>query len=191
MISSKYRPRFNFEQINQMKTLYENGYGIGYIARQFKCYPNNVWHHVYRLDIPRQISRTEKKQYAKHSKLTEKEIIKIRNCGRGSPYVAKMYNISQSCALGILNGKMYRWIKSTTRKNESIVPIDFPKIKRKTDLKPGLRKGQPRSVPHGTLILLSKKYKVAPCTIRRWILKKKINKKEIETTVKQILNSKS
>jgi hypothetical protein len=181
--NSKFHSKITLSQRDKMRKLFEDGYSICFIARKFKCWPNTVWHHVYKLSTPRVISKKEEKLFTNNSKLTKKQIIEIRNSGLGSIYISRIYNISPTTALGILSGKTYRWVESKTSK-EFLVPLEIPKEIRITDLKRGAKKGQQRSVKSGTLVVLGKKYKVAPCTIRRRILKGKISKKEIESCLK-------
>lgn len=172
----KYKAKFNPLQIQEMRKLFEDGYGIGYIARKFDCWTNAVWHHVYDLSTPRIVTKKEKKLYTRNSILTVKDICKIRQSGLSGVSAADIgqsFNISETTALGIIKGKTYRWVKGSVSIGE-ITPIDIPKEKRKTDLKSGLRPGQKRSVKSGVLVKLGKKYGVEPCTIRRWVLKGKL-----------------
>jgi transposase-like protein len=177
MTNSKFRSKITIAQQEAMRELFKTGYGISYIARRFKCWPNTVWNHVYDLSPPRKISAKEKNQYTKNSSLTDKDVIQIRRLalqGMKSPQIKKLYNISQSAALGIVNGKSYRWVEGPTRKG-FLKPLVMNRVKRTTNLHPGAKPGSKQSVPSGSLKTLAKKYGVAPCTIRRWVLKGKIN----------------
>jgi hypothetical protein len=179
-VKSKYNPKFSALQVQDMRKLFEEGYGIGYIARKFNCYPNTVWHHVFDLSTPRIITKKEKELFTHNSKLSVKDVCKIRNLGLkgvSSADVGLSFGISETCALGIMKGKTYRWVEGPISKGE-ITPISIPKEIRKTDLKSGIKTGQKRSVKSGVLIRLGKKYGVAPCTIRRWIVKGKIKIKK-------------
>jgi len=180
MTGLKFRSKITPPQREIMRELFGKGYGIHYIARKFKCWPNAVWNHVYDLSTPRKITAEEKKHYTKNSKLKEADVIRIRQMavqGIGSLQIGNIYHISQSATLGIINGKTYRWIKSPTAKG-LLIPIELDHIKRKTDLRPGAKLGSKQSVPSGTLKKLAKKHHVASCTIRRWILKGKIRVKQ-------------
>jgi hypothetical protein len=172
----KYKAKFNPLQIQDMRKLFEEGYGIGYIARKYDCWTNAVWHHVYDLSTPRIVSKKEKNLFTKNSKLNINDIRKIRRLGLSGVSAADIgqsFNISETAALGIMKGKTYRWVEGAVSNGE-ITPIDIPKEKRKTDLKSGIKVGQKRSVKSGVLVKLGKKYGVKPCTIRRWVLKGKL-----------------
>jgi hypothetical protein len=153
MTNSKFRSKITIAQQEAMRELFKTGYGISYIARRFKCWPNTVWNHVYDLSPPRKISAKEKNQYTKNSSLTDKDVIQIRR---------------------LVNGKSYRWVEGPTRKG-FLKPLVMNRVKRTTNLHPGAKPGSKQSVPSGSLKTLAKKYGVAPCTIRRWVLKGKIN----------------
>ena len=141
---SKFKSKITPHQRETMRELFEKGYGIHFIARKFKCWPNTVWNHVYDLSTPRKISVEEKKHYTKNSKLKEADIVRIRQLavihGMGSLQIGSMYHISQSAILGIINGKTYRWVKSLTAKG-LLTPVELDRIKRKTDLRPGAKLG--------------------------------------------------
>jgi len=180
---SKFRSKITPSQRDQMRCLFKQGFGIYYIARNFKCWPNTVWNHVYDLSTPRKISLKEKKHFTKNSKLTDADVIRIRQMaeqGTGSQQIGNLYGISQSATLGIINGKTYRWVESPTQKG-FLKPVEMKRIKRKTDLRPGTKSGSKRSMPRGTLKKLAKKYSVASCTICRWIKKGKIQRPKTET----------
>lgn len=180
---SKYKSKFTPQQRVKIRKLYEDGYGICYLARQFECWPNAIWNMVYDLSIPRKASKKEKKLFLTNSKLTEKDIHDIRKLAKyGTTYIANKYGISQTAALGIVNGKTYRWIKGDTLKG-TLEPLEVTKIRRKTDKKPGSKPGVKKTVARGTLIELSKKHGVQPCTIRRWILKGKIKKPPLKNKI--------
>jgi hypothetical protein len=176
-MQSKFRRKFSLQQRMKIRQLYDDGYGMCYLARKFKCWPNAIWAMVYDLATPRKASKKEQAHFIRSSKVTIDDVIEIRRLakqGHGSPFFAKMYGISQTTALNIMNGKTYRWLKGYTKKG-FLNPIKISRIRRKTDLKPGAKPGIKKTVPRGMLIILSKKYKVAPCTICRWIHKGKIN----------------
>lgn len=177
MNKSKYARKITPQQREKMRELFKKGYGIHFIAREFKCWPNAVWNHVYDLSTPRKVSLKEKNHFTKNSKLTDLDILRIRNMatrGMVAKKIGEMFKISQSATIGIINGRTYRWVEGTTKKG-SLKPIKIDRIRRKTDLRPGTRPGSKRTVPSGTLIKLAKKHHVAPCTIRRWIVKGKIH----------------
>ncbi len=177
MNKSKYGRKITPQQREKMRELFQNGYGTYFIARKFKCWPNAVWNHVYDLSPPRKISPEEKEHYMKNSKLTDMDVVRIREMsarGYGSSDIARIFKISRSAAVGIVNGKTYRWVESETLKG-SLKPIEIERMRRKTDLRPGAKPGSKQSVPQGTLIKLAKKHHVATCTIRRWIVKGKIH----------------
>jgi hypothetical protein len=176
-MKSKYGRKITPEQREKMRELFRSGYGIGFIARKFKCWPNTVWNHVYDLSPPRKVSIKEKNHYTRNSTLTDMDIIRIREMsarGQGSMQIARTFEISQSAAIGIINGKTYRWVESKTQKG-FLKPIEIERIRRKTDLRPGAKLGSKQSVPSGTLKKLAIKHHVAPCTIRRWVVKGKIH----------------
>jgi hypothetical protein len=177
----KFKRKITPKQHEKMRALFKKGYSIYHIARVFRCWPNTVWTHVYDLSPSRKITPQERNLFTKFSKLSDTDVLKIRKLalnGYGSPQLAKMYGLSQSAVLGIINGKTYRWVQGPTKK-EKLNPIDMDRIKRKTDLRPGTKVGTKQSVPRGTLIDLAEKYQVAPCTIRRWFVRGKL--KKIET----------
>lgn len=174
----KYRKKYNISQIEEMRRLFCKGYAVSHIARKFDCWPNAVWNHVYSLDPPRKLTTENIKRIMRNSKLTVSQVKTIRKSNLGSNSIAEIYGISSSCALGILKGKTYRFVEGPCR-DGNLEPLDLPRSDRKTDLKRGAKKGQPRSVRSGTLVVLAKKYNVKPCTIRRRILAGKIGKSEI------------
>jgi hypothetical protein len=180
-MQSKFRRKFSWQQRAKIRQLFDDGYGICYLARKFKCWPNAIWTIVYDLAIPRKATKKEQEHFLKSSKVTIDDVIEIRKLakqGYGSPFFAKMYGISQTTALNIMNGKTYRWLKGYTKKG-FLNPIKIGRIRRKTDKKSGAKPGVKKTVPRGTLITLSKKYHVKPCTICRWISKGKIKVKRI------------
>jgi hypothetical protein len=175
-MKSKYGRKITPEQREKMRELFKNGFGIHFIARKFKCWPNAVWNHVYDLSPPRKVSIKEKIHFTRNSGLTDMDIVSIREMatrGYGSTHIARVFGISQSAAIGIINGKTYRWVESKTQKG-LLKPIEIERTRRKTDLRPGAKLGSKQSVPSGTLKKLAKKHHVATCTIRRWIVKGKI-----------------
>ena len=173
---SKFKSKFTPQQRAEIRKQYETGYGICFLARKYNCWPNAIWNIVYDLSKPIKASEKEKKLFLKNSKLTEKNVLEIRKLAKhGSPYIAKKFNISQTTALGIMNGKTYRWVKGETVKG-TLEPIEVARVRRKTDMKPGSKPGVKKTVARGALIKLAKKHGVKPCTIRRWILKGKIKK---------------
>jgi DNA invertase Pin-like site-specific DNA recombinase len=177
MNKSKYAKKITPHQRKKMRELFKNGYGIHFISRKFNCWPNTVWNHVYDLSTPRKISQKEKEHFTKNSKLKDDDILQIRRMakqGQSSTDIAKIFGISQSAIIGIVNGKTYRWVESETQKG-LLIPIQIERIRRKTDLRPGAKLGSKPSVKPGTLTKLAKKYKVAPSTIHRWLLKGKIH----------------
>ena len=151
------KAKFNEAQIQKMRDLFEMGFTVAYIARKFDCWPNAVWHHVFDLSVPRKLADKEIALYKKNSILTDKQVLDIRKLainGLGSDTLASLYNISKSSALSILKGKTYRWLESETSSGP-IFPIKIDKIKRKSDLKPGIKPGQKKQIKNGVLLQLA------------------------------------
>lgn len=182
MIYNGYNKRHTQNQINQMRQLVNDGYGIHYVARRFECCANSVFYHVYDLIPPKKISNKDQKRFLKNSNLTISKVKQIRklNLERNvsASQLAKRFDISQTAALGIINGRTFRWVAGKTKKGE-IVPVEYEYIS-KTDLKRGPKKGSTRRVKNGVLHKYAKKYGVKNCTICRWIKKGKLKLRENE-----------
>jgi DNA invertase Pin-like site-specific DNA recombinase len=182
---NRYVSKFNADQIKRMRYLYDQGYALRYIARKFNCNPHAVWHRVYDLSPPQKLSAKIKRHYLRNSKLTEVDVRKIRilavKQGINAVEIGKIYGISQSTALAIINGKTFRWINGETKKG-MIEVIEY-NYRPKTDLKCGPKPGSKSKVKQGVLIKYAKQYGVKPCTICRWMKKGKFKVKKSELVV--------
>ena len=164
-----------------MRSLYEQGYAVQYIARRFNCRSNAVWNRVFDLSAPRHLSPGERKRAAASKKFTAREVKAIRRRaiseGVSSAALAQEYGVSQACTLGIIRGKTYRWVAGWIRPSRNgplvkLVPGDYPEHPQKTDLKRGFKAGvSVRSVPHGTLVRLSKMTGLSKSTLSRMLRK--------------------
>lgn len=157
----------------KMRALYQEGYCVEDIARRFKCRTNAVVHHVYDLVVPCIT------MIRSNSKLTEKQVKDIRNLFIKKKWVAseiaEKFDISQSTVLNVVHGIFYRWVPGEVVGKDGVIHVIPEGHHTKTLLnKKGARKSGPnknteRLVHSGALIPIAKKYKVATCTISRWM----------------------
>lgn len=169
--------RFTKAQIRSMQSMYERGYAVQYIARKFRCYGNAVWNHVYNLSAPRVLSPGEMRQ--RKGKLTAKQVRGIRDLaikkGLSAEAIASMFEISTSCALGVIRGKTYRWVAGDIRPRMSeplvrLVPDSYPKHPAKSDLRRGFKAGvSKRLVAPGVLLKLSEMTGLSPSRLSRML----------------------
>ena len=177
----KQSPKFNQNQKDKMRNLFEKGYAVQYIARKFKCWPNAVWNNVFDLAPAKFLSNAKIDEIYKKSSLIPKDITNIRQLakkGMGSPTIAELYGIGQSTALSIIRGRTFRWVKGWTRPHGTtwiyLDPVEMPHFRVKTDKTYGPKSGTRHQVEPGILLKLSKKYGVSPSTICKWRKKGKL-----------------
>jgi len=183
MIDSKdkkvYKAKHSSEDVQRMRKMAEEGYAINYIARKFKCCPNAAYHRVYDVIPARVATPVQQKRYLKRSNLEIADVKRIRQLalqGMNAVEIGKIYGISQTTALSIVNGKTFRWVPGKTLKG-IIHPVNYePKIK--TDRRRGPKNGSKRSVKSGVLIKYAEKHGVGTSTICRRIKKGKIKIKK-------------
>ena len=182
IMKSKYHSKFSSMQIQQMRSLVDEGRAVLYVARKFNCRPNSVLHHVFDLITPRKVSKKMQQRYLKSSNLTISQVKEIRQLslkkGMSATELGKRYNISQTAALAIVNGKTFRWIPGQAKCGE-IVPIEY-NFRPKTDLIRGPKKGSKKRVKSGVLVKYAERHHVKPTTICRWVKMGKLKLKKNE-----------
>ena len=182
---NRYISKFSSKQVKEIRDLYFQGYALRYIARKFDCNANAIWHRVFDLNIPKMVTSKIKKHYLRNSKLTEKDVRTIRELAikrrMNAVQIGRMYGLSQTAALSIINGKTFRWIAGVTKKGKiELVEYNERPI---SDQKGGPKIGSKQKVKPGVLLKYSQKYNVMPCTICRWIKKGKLKVKKSELTI--------
>ncbi len=179
---NRYRRKFTSKQIEEMRGLVEDGYGIHFVARKLGCRANAVWHHVFDLIPPKKLTKKEQDRNLRGSNLTITKVKRIRELGVGEGFsakeIARKFNISSTSALSIIKGKTFRWIPGKTLSGV-IVPIEY-KYEPKTDLTRGPKKGSKKKVKTGVLEKYAKTHGVDTTTICRWIQKGKLKLKKSE-----------
>lgn len=175
--------RMKLSQKSKMRDLFEKGYAVSYIARKFECKPNAVWNTVYDLAECRKLSKEEEKYALRFSKVTKKQVLKIRRDahkhGCKSWEISETYGISQTGALCIIKGKTFRWLGGWVRPSaygpwKFLVPIPSKKEIRRTDLRRGPKKGSKPKVKSGTLLEIAKKRGISTSSVCRLIKSGKI-----------------
>jgi len=169
---SCYKSKFNKNQVLKMREMAEEGYAISYIARKFDCCANSIVHRVFDVITPRYIPKEKQKLYLKNSKLHITDVKRIRKLGvEGVDAVAigKIYGISQTTALAIINGKTFRWIPGNTLSGY-INPISYDPML-KTDKIRGPKKGSKKKVKNRVLLKYAEKYKISLSTVCRRVSK--------------------
>lgn len=176
-----YKSKFNKNQVLKMREMAEKGFALSYIARKFSCCTNAVVHRVFSCIPPRKVSKEKQKLYLRNSKLSPDDVKRIRKLGlEGMDAVAigKIYGISQTASLAIINGKTFRWIPGNTLSGY-IKPISYDPML-KTDKVRGHKRGSKRRVKNGILLKYAEKYNVSPSTICRRISRGALKLKDSE-----------
>lgn len=179
---NKYRSKNTPEVVQQMRKMAEEGYALQYLARKFNCQPNAVLHRVYDVIPARKATTVQKKKYLERSKLTVDDVNKIRSLavksGINAVELGRMYGVSQTTALSVVNGKTFRWVPGMTLKG-LIRPIDYdPKFK--TDRTRGAKTGTKQAVKSGVLKKYAKIHGVSASTICKWLKSGKLKAKKNE-----------
>jgi len=182
-MKSKYHSKLSSAQVQQIRSLVDEGYAVLYVARKFNCRPNSVLHHVFDLIPPRKVSKKMQQRYLKSSNLTISQVKKIRQLslknGVSAAELGRGFNISLTSALAVVNGKTFRWVPGWAKCGE-IMPIEY-EFKPKTDLTRGPKIGSKKKVKSGILLKYAEIHHVKPTTICRWVKmgKLKIKKNEM------------
>lgn len=179
--SKSHGRRFTVLQRQKMRSLFQEGYALSFIARKFDCRPVAVWNNVFDLSPATCFSPIKSKWAMNTARISIANVKKIRARvlkGIKSTEASQLYGISESAALGIIKGKTFRWVPGWTRPYaETFVylqPMDLPEPERKTDKVRGAKLGSAWSVKKGELIRLAKKHNVSTSTICRWKKKGKL-----------------
>lgn len=157
----------------KMRDLYRQGYCAEEIARRFKCHTNAVVHHIYDLTVP------YLKMARRNAKLSDKDVKSIRKLfikdNVVASLIARTFKVSQSTVLNVAHGVFYRWVPGEIIDKDGVIyeipegfHTDFTANK-KGAKKSGPNRHTVRMVKSGALLPIAKKYKVATCTISRWM----------------------
>lgn len=131
----KHGRRFTPLQKQEMRSLFQDGYALSYIARKFDCRPVAVWNNVFDLSPATTFSPVKLKWAMNTARISVANVKKIRAKvpkGISAPEAARLYNISESAALAIIRGKTFRWVPGWTRPYAGTLvylqPIDLPEL---------------------------------------------------------------